>query len=343
MGAFHARAAGIESLLQVLSAPEKKPVCNKIYLDAVDDKIQQYLSQDETRRIDKVSKLVLVSGLSCMQELAFENIDDVKNDLGVVANTCFGAMSSSKEFINTALRKGDKNASPILFPFSVPNAAAGILTIKLGIQGFNTTISGYNPIGYAFDLLTLNRAEGLFVVGFEEITEFIACIRMKENIFFEGNYSEGSVTLFMTNEEFAAEHNLPYLFEVCGFSSLYNSASIESFDNSKIIEEETIREAIKELLINSNLDINDLDVVVSAFVKGSCHAAIEERVLTDILGSTGYSIIYPRSMLGESFGANNTINVVAGYNYLKNNQSQKSALINNYDIGGNFSVVCIKI
>ena len=229
LGAFHSQAASAEALLRTLSYSRTRSATDTVASETVDEVILRYLDSNEVRRIDKVSKMTLISGLSCLEQVKFGNFDAFKSEIGVVANTCFGAMSCSKEFINTALEKGDKNASPIIFPYTVPNAATGSLTIKLGVNGFNTTLSGYNPVGYAFDLLNLERASGLFVLGFDEVTEFITDIKMKGNIFFNGDYSEGSVTLFMTTADFAKQLGQPHLFEVCGFSSFYNNATEDSF------------------------------------------------------------------------------------------------------------------
>ena len=73
--------------------------------------------------------------------------------------------------------------------------------------------------------------------------------------------------------------------------------------------------------------------------------AAERRIQCYVkgFGSNMPEIIYPKSSIGDSFGASGPFNIISGYCYLKDyNILDKYILINNYEIGGNISCLVIK-
>lgn len=309
--------------------------------DIIKDNLTSYMGDNELRRIDRVSKILLASTLSCNNDLSLD-LKRYMNDLGVIVNTCFGAINSTKNFMETVLTKGDKNASPIIFPFSVPNAATGVITIKLELRGFNTTMSGYNPVGYAYDLLRLKRSSGFFAGGFDELNDMLKLIDIPNNVFFSNSVSEGSAMVFITTSDFAAKNNLEVLFEVCGFTCNNGISKEFSLDNSNSIDDKLIENCVTKIINESRLEVGNFGVIVSAFNHLSKEAEIEKNVLSKIFTSKLPEIKYPKSIIGESFGSSSTINVIAGHSYLQNIENKKYCLVNNYDIGGNFSSIIVK-
>lgn len=340
LGVFHTGMKFLEENETYTSVTAYQNIEKLISDEVLESSILRYLPHEEVRRIDKISKLLLISGLSCVENLGGIALSEHKEDLGIVANTVFGSMSSSEEFINSALSKGIKNASPIIFPFTVPNAATGTLTAKLGINGFNTTISGYNPIGYSFDLLKLKRAKGLFVSAFDEITERIRAVSIPENLFYYGDYSEGAITFFITTDSFAKENNIPKLFEILAFESSYNQNDKFTFDNSEDIEDETITYTTMELLKNYPFVKRRISLVISAFPSWSKEAKVEENILKSLLGES-IEFDYPKDIMGETFSNNNFGNVIYAFSKILMNPNCDLILVNSYDVGGHFSSVVL--
>jgi 3-oxoacyl-[acyl-carrier-protein] synthase II len=310
--------------------------------DIIKDKLNSYMSEDDLRRIDRVSKILLLSALSCNENLGID-LKKYINDIGIIVNTSFGAINSLKHFIESALTKGDKNASPIIFPFSVPNAATGVITIKLGLRGFNTTTSGYNPVGYAYDdLFKLKRSSAIFAGGFDELNDMLKLIDVEDNVFYSNNISEGSAMVFITTRDFAERNNLNILFEVCGFTCNNDINSEFSIDNSNSINEILVENCVKRIINENPIKFEDIDIIVSPFNQDSKEAKIEKKVLDKIFTNKLLDIKYPKSIIGETFGCSSTIYIIAAYAYLKNKKSSQYGLVNHYEIGGNFSSVIIK-
>lgn len=307
----------------------------------IDDELSKSIDLEEVRRIDRLSKMSLSSALSCKRDLKLD-LQKYVNEIGIINNTNFGAINSSESFINGALTKGDKNASPILFPFSVPNATTGVVTVHLGLRGFNNTLSGFNPVGYAFDLLKLNRAKGFFVGGVDELSHQISSVVSENNLFYSEKKSEGSATVFMTTLSFAIENKLDVLFEITSFSNFCSICDPYSIDNTDNINEDSLIEHFENIFSGKGSKPEEVDVIVSPFPPESEWQQMEQRVLSKFYKNEIPPIIYPKSVLGETYGAASTMNLIYAYCYLKSSNKSKTALVSNFEIGGNFSSSIIK-
>lgn len=307
----------------------------------LEQELSKYMEYGQSRRLDRFSKMALVAALSCSRSLKSLS-DHYKNELGVVINTNLGALNSSEEFIKGALENGIKNASPLIFPFTVPNAASGVVTIQLGIRGFNTTISGYNPVGYAYDLLKLEKGKGFFVGGIEEYSRQLLKIKNVDNPFYSHLLSEGAGFLFMTTDDFARENGMDVLFTVDQFNTACNINNQYTIDNSEGIEESTIVNVLQDICKNDQKKLADTQLIVSSFLPDDPLATIEKRAISQILPHALPPVIYPKSWLGETFGATSTLNTITGYCISHSESKEGKTLICNYDIGGNYSCLTIK-
>jgi 3-oxoacyl-[acyl-carrier-protein] synthase II len=342
MGVCHPLGMDIESISNSLGTNLIKKCHLKINEEYVNEMLDKNgVDFNITRRIDIVSKIVLSATLSCKKRLGEQlDLKDHVEEIGVLFNTNFGALSSSKEFIEGALKNGIKNASPLIFPFSVPNAATGITTINLGVRGFNSTISGYNPVGYVYDLILLGKMAGCFVGGFEECSAHCDNILCSDNSFYSGSISDGSATLFVCTDDFAEANDLAKLLEIENFSTQNSCPQSYSLDNSNDVDEETIKDCIMTLLSNDDTK-NKIKYVISSFKSGDILSNVELAVLDGIFKEGLPLILYPKLFLGETFGASSTFNIVFALIYSDKLKSGEKILVNNYDIGGNYSSILL--
>lgn len=342
VGVCHRTGMSLDSFrsnFQLLNKSESSPFL--VGRTELEEELAKYMEYGQSRRLDRFSKMALVAALSCSRNL--DSISDrYKNELGVVINTNLGALNSSEEFIRGALQNGIKNASPLIFPFTVPNAASGVVTIQLGIRGFNTTISGYNPVGYAYDLLKLEKGKGFFVGGIEEYSMQLLKIKGSNNPFYSHLISEGAGVLFMTTEDFAQENGMNILFTIDQFSTACNIDEEHTIDNSEFIEKSTIRNVMEDIYKNDKEKLLDTQLIISSFLPNDPLAEIEKKTISLFFHREMPPIIYPKSCLGETFGATSTLNTIAGYCISKSEHIEGKTLICNYDIGGNYSCLTIK-
>lgn len=342
IGVCHSAGMNLDSFSSYLQAGNRTESSPLLVEEAeLEQELSKYMEYGQSRRLDRFSKMAVVAALSCSRGLD-SILEDHKNELGVVINTNLGALNSSEIFIKGALENGIKNASPLIFPFTVPNAASGVVTIRLGIRGFNTTISGYNPIGYAYDLLKLKKGKGFFVGGIEEYSRQLLKIKKVDNPFYSHSLSEGAGILFMTTDDFARENGMDVLFTIDQFSSACNINNQYTMDNSESIEESTILNVLQDIYKNDREKLVDTQLIVSSFLPDDPLAAREKNAISQIISHDLPPIIYPKSWLGETFGASSTLSTITGYCISHADSKEGKTLICNYDIGGNYSCLTIK-
>jgi 3-oxoacyl-[acyl-carrier-protein] synthase II len=96
--------------------------------------------------------------------------------VGAVLGTGLGTFDQTMEFLLGYLEGGPEAASPLLFPTSVMNAAAGLLAVECGLRGVNSTINHKDSspllaIGMAMDQLRIGRADAIVVGALDELCD----------------------------------------------------------------------------------------------------------------------------------------------------------------------------
>lgn len=125
----------------------------------------------QRRRIGRLSRLMLVAAHRALTAAGL----GPGPDRGVVCGTGLGSLEETVEFLEQVAREGSLGASPSLFPGSVMSAAAGQLSMHLGLAGFNATIcqgdvSGELALIAAAEALEAGRAGALIAGGGDELS-----------------------------------------------------------------------------------------------------------------------------------------------------------------------------
>src|SRR5882757_2689765 len=223
----------------------------------------------KSRRMDRITRIAMSAAASCWQDARLELTDTTKNDVGGIFSTEYGPIASARNFINSGFELGLDSASPLLFPYTVGNAAPGAITILMGARGFNTTVSGHNPVAYAYDVIRSGKAKAILAGGFEELAPEIEEAYANRTVIKDGYVvkeaapidapSEGSAMLFMEEESFAKARGADVLFEVCGYGACSNLQKEEkSIDNFGFISENIIGNCMKAALKNSQVDASQI-------------------------------------------------------------------------------------
>ena len=98
--------------------------------------------------------------------------------VGAILGTGLGTFDQTMEFLIGYLEGGPQAASPLLFPTSVMNAAAGLLALESKLRGVNSTVnhkdaSPLMAIGMAMDTLALGRADVIVTGAVDELSELM--------------------------------------------------------------------------------------------------------------------------------------------------------------------------
>jgi 3-oxoacyl-[acyl-carrier-protein] synthase II len=308
-----------------------------------------------SRRMDRITRIAMSAAASCWQDARLELTETTKNEVGGIFSTEYGPIASARNFINSGFELGLDSASPLLFPYTVGNAAPGAITILMGARGFNTTVSGHNPVAYAYDVIRSGKAKGILAGGFEELAPEIEEAYANRTIT-KGNAvvkeaapidapSEGSAMLFMEEESFAMARAATILFEVCGYGACSNYQKEErSIDNFGFISDNVIGNSMKAALKNSDVSASQISLIISLSRKDSSQMASESKAIKSIWNDEVPKMHYVKQVIGETFGSSGCFAAIVGY--LKGKElepeagKKKYVMVNSFHIGGNcFSII----
>lgn len=307
-----------------------------------------------SRRMDRITKIAMSAAASCWQDTHLELKDETVNQVGGIFSTEYGPIASARNFVNSGFELGLDSASPLLFPYTVGNAAPGAITILMGARGFNTTVSGHNPVAYAYDVIRTGKAKAILAGGFEELAPEIEEAYARRTVV-KGNAgkepapiaapSEGSAMLFMEDASFALSRGAGILFEVCGYGVSSNLQKEErSIDNFGYISDQVIANSMRTALRNSKVDLSRISLVISLSRKDSNQMGSEKEALQQLWNDNVPPVHYVKQVIGETFGSSGCFAAIVGYlkgkELKKDSGEKKYIVVNSYHIGGNcFSVV----
>jgi 3-oxoacyl-(acyl-carrier-protein) synthase len=94
---------------------------------------------------------------------------------GVVVATLAGPLNSTEKFIRDLARHGPELASPLLFPNTVLNLAAGMVSIALALRGPSVTVIGRlnDAVQIAAGMVEYGRAPAMLAVYVEEGNRYL--------------------------------------------------------------------------------------------------------------------------------------------------------------------------
>lgn len=224
--------------------------------------------------------------------------------------TGLGCVLTNAAYNRKFVERGARAASPQLFAYTVSSAAAGEVSIALGITGPNLTAhhgvaAGLGALGYAADLIELGKADLVLAGGadacgpdlvdaLDEIGALSVRPRSGTGVF----PSEAAVVAILEDGEHARRRGARILAHVDGYAA--------GFEPSLATRErmpDGIESTASRALERSGRGAAEISTVWPS----ACGTALEElerRALTRALGPRGTAVIRPsKPALGETFAA----------------------------------------
>jgi 3-oxoacyl-(acyl-carrier-protein) synthase len=133
-------------------------------------------SPNAWRRLDLGSRMAVAAAWQALQAAGYPGpAGRPAEDAGIatVLGTMSAGIATLRGFLETLFREGPGSVSPMLFPFTVPNAPASQCSILLGLTGPNLTLcemeaSGLAAIATAADLIRSGVVEGAVAGAVDE-------------------------------------------------------------------------------------------------------------------------------------------------------------------------------
>ncbi len=328
------RFAAGETAVVSLSEPAGRfgASVESIPLDLVPSPARSHLG-----RLDRFCRLLLSAAFSAVDAAKIEISPAIAPRVGLSVGTALGCLLTNAEYNQKLVEQGAAAASPRLFAYTVSSAAAGELSIALGIKGPNVTAhqgfaAGLGAVGYGFDLIRMGKADVVLAGGVDALGpaltqgfDAMGLLKMTPGALpfrdeIPGLYpSEGAAVLVLEDAVHARRRGAEPMAVVKGYACGFEP-TLTQRDRQATALCETMRRA---------LDRSAVAPVAIESVFTSAHAtavdAVELAAITAVLGRP--RVFAPKQAWGECFAAHGVLSTALAVGMMGSTSSPRLALI----------------
>ena len=179
-------------------------------------RVGDFMPPLKARKFDRCSQFAIAAAGMALKDagLAVGELDSTR--IGIVLGCGYGGITNAEEFLKGYFLGGADGLNPMLFPNTVPNAAASNTSIEHRLRGPNVTIvqrfcSAESALLMAQRVIEEERADIMLVGGVDEITPLIlkgfqACGQLRPGGLGRG-FSEGAGIMVLERADHAARRN----------------------------------------------------------------------------------------------------------------------------------------
>jgi 3-oxoacyl-[acyl-carrier-protein] synthase II len=125
-------------------------------------------------RLDRLCRFFLAASYLAVDAAGLIILPDEAERVGLSFGTGLGCLLTNEEYNRRVVEQGPAAASPRLFAYTVSSAAAGEVSIALGIKGPNVTAhmgwaAGLGALAYGYDLIQMGKADVVLAGGADVI------------------------------------------------------------------------------------------------------------------------------------------------------------------------------
>jgi len=133
-----------------------------------------FVDKKEARRLDPYLQYAVASSVMAVQDAGFDlaKIDGAR--FGVIVGSGIGGLTTLLDGEHILQEKGPERVSPFLIPMLIVNMASGLISMRFGAKGPNTSVvtacaTGNHAIGDAFKVIERGDADLMIAGGAEAI------------------------------------------------------------------------------------------------------------------------------------------------------------------------------
>lgn len=279
----------------------------------------------EARRMDRFAQFGLAASLQAIADSGLEITPANRDQVGVVLGTGIGGMNTLYEQMWVFYQRGPERVSPFLVPMMLPDTAAGMVAIHLGVRGPNMAIvsacaSGTNALGEAAEIIRRGSAEVIISGGTESVLVPIAMAGLgvmtalstrndepeRASRPFDKDrdgfvMGEGSASLILESLDYAKRRGAHILGEISGYGTsndaYHVSAPAEDGAGAAL--------CMQNALSNAGLSVKDIDYINAHGTSTPLNDKSETAAIKTIFGKQAYEIPVSstKSMTGHLLGA----------------------------------------
>jgi 3-oxoacyl-[acyl-carrier-protein] synthase II len=282
-----------------------------------------HLDPKEVRRIDPFIQYGLIAANQSISDsgiLDYESLD--KEKVGMNFGAGIGGIQTIENNKMILESKGHKKVSPFFVPGSIVNMISGLVSIKHGFMGPNTSVvtacsTGNHCIGTAARSIACGEADVMIAGGAEmastplSISGFISARALSTNPNPESAcrpwdkdrdgfiLADGAGSLVLEDFEHAKQRNAHIYAEIIGFgmsSDAYHMTAPPEDGRGAAL-------SMKNALIDAEINADEIDYINAHGTSTPLGDLAETRALKTIFTNTMPSISSTKSMTGHTLGA----------------------------------------
>ena len=282
-----------------------------------------HLDPKEVRRIDPFIQYGLIAANQSISDsgiLEYESLN--KEKVGINFGAGIGGIQTIENNKMILESKGHKKVSPFFVPGSIVNMISGLVSIKHGFMGPNTSVvtacsTGNHCIGSAARSIACGEADVMIAGGAEmastplSIAGFISARALSTNPNPESAcrpwdkdrdgfiLADGAGSLVLEDYEHAKQRNAHIYAEIIGFgmsSDAYHMTAPPEDGRGAAL-------SMKNALIDAEINADDIDYINAHGTSTPLGDLAETRALKTIFTNTMPSISSTKSMTGHTLGA----------------------------------------
>ena len=282
-----------------------------------------YLDPKEVRRIDPFIQYGLIAANQSISDSGILEYGSLnKEKVGINFGAGIGGIQTIENNKMILESKGHKKVSPFFVPGSIVNMISGLVSIKHGFMGPNTSVvtacsTGNHCIGTAARSIACGEADVMIAGGAEmastplSIAGFISARALSTNSDPESAcrpwdkdrdgfiLADGAGSLVLEDYEHAKQRNAHIYAEIIGFgmsSDAYHMTAPPEDGRGAAL-------SMKNALIDAEINADEIDYINAHGTSTPLGDLAETRALKTIFTNTMPSISSTKSMTGHTLGA----------------------------------------
>ncbi len=315
-----------------------------VYIESIPLEAIPADKQTRIGRLDRICRLTLAAAFRAVADARLQiagNVDAAR--VGLSLGTGLGCLLSDAEFYEKIVEQGTIAASPRLFAYTVSSAAAGEVSIALGIHGPNTTVhmglaAGVGALGYGLDLIRLGAADVVLAGGIDAngpaLVRGLKDMRLLKAPPLRDRApgvwpSEGAAIFVLEREAHARARGAHVWGHLDGYAAGFEP-TLTAAEPAHVGVAATLRGA----LADAACGVADVDVVCAS----ACGTRLDEcerAALVEVLGDVAdRRFVAPKEVLGECFGASGALALAVALGMFAQRNAE-TALISSLCYSGN--------
>ena len=286
----------------------------------------------EVRRMDRYTQFAVAAAQEAVQDAGLVIDDSNRDRIGVLIGTGIGGLATLFEQFQIFAERGPSRVSPFLVPMMLPDTAAGMVAIHLGVRGPNMAVvtacaTGTNAVGEATEMIRRGHADMVLTGGSEAAIVPIAMaglsvmgalstlnedpqhasrpFDLERDGFVMG---EGAAILVLEALDHAVQRGAHILAEVTGYGVTNDAYHISAPAENGAGAARCMRMALG----SGGMTIHDIDYINAHGTSTPLNDKSETAAIKAVFGEHAYNIPISstKSMTGHLLGASGALEAV---------------------------------